>query len=331
MIDEIYPRLFLGVLADGIGNTSPGLQKLIEQHRYQNTIGHCFGSLVNAIYRDDPQSDIGLKYGRHLCPEVLCDYSRLMMTSKDTMDLLRLLEEVHPYHDGSYYPFVEISEEHVSIAIAFPYKAEITDFQRRFCCESIFAFTTNVLKRMSGKEFTPPKIRLDFPRPSYASEYVSLFGDNVRFDAGINLIEFESDYLKESLQTRDSILHQTYRDKCLLADHPRDNFVKAVALKLIQHHPESFGCPYLANLMNLSVRGLQNRLNKSGVTFSEVSSWVRRELSKKYLLQERRNVAWTGDLLGFESLSGFNRYFQNTFGMSANTFVNRYQIHKSSD
>ena len=325
MIDEIYPRLFLEVIPDEIKKRCPDFQLLMKGKEAEGEISPIFGKLIHAVYKQNPNSDIGLQYGRHLWPQTLCDYTRVMMTSEDVGSVLNLTERTHPTHGASYYPFMLNKNKVFSLALTFPYKAQVSPTQRRFCIEAVFSFTANGIKSTTQLDFKPLRASFDFPEPSYASEYQAIFGDNIRFDAPLNMIEFDEQYLLERLSTRNPTLHQVYLKKSKLDrqgnTEAKNSFEQNAIAYMMEHCPESFSCQNLARQMNLSVRGLQQKLKQQGVTFSEICNLTRRELTKIYLIQEKQTIDWTTDKLGFESRSGFSRFFKKEFKSTPSDFL----------
>jgi len=329
MIDEIYPRLFLEVIPEDIKKRCPDFQLLMKGKETEGEISPIFGKLINTIYKQNPNSDIGLQYGKYLWPQTLCDYTRVMMTSNDVGSVLNLTERTHPAHGASYYPFMLNKDKVFSLALTFPYKSYVSPMQRRFCIESVFSFTANGIKSTTELDFKPLFASFDFPEPRYVNEYRAMFGDNLRFNAPLNMIEFDDRYLLKRLSTRNPTLHQLYLKKSRLGHQEKPNetnnvnnsFEQTAIAYMIKHCPESFSCQNLAQHMNISVRGLQQKLKQQGVTFSDICNLTRRELTKIYLIQERQTIDWTTDKLGFESRSGFSRFFKKEFHSTPSDFL----------
>jgi len=213
-----------------------------------------------------------------------------------------------------------------SLSLIFPFKSIVSPTQRRFCTEAVYSFMVNSIKTITNNEFTPIRACFDFPEPTYKGEYSAIFGDNISFDAPLNLIEFDERYLNVCLSTHNPMLNQLYQNKCIdewqKTERSYDNFEHTVITRMMKNHPETFDCGTLAGAMNLSIRGLQKKFTKNETSFSELATRVRKELTKVYLIQEQRSIDWTAEKLGFKSRSGFSRFFKIEFNLTPTEFIN---------
>jgi len=320
MLDEIYSRLFLEVIPDTVNSNSSVIRNLINEQTNDKVSGSMYGKMIRTIYERNPDSNIGLQYGKYLWPQTLCDYSRVIVTSCDIGAAFKLIESVHHIHGASYYPFMRVMEGIFSLALTFPFKDCVSADQRRFCIEAVLSYMANALKATTEKDFKPLKVSFDFPEPSYVKEYQSIFGDNIIFNAPINMIEFDVSYLETPLLTSNPTLSKMYLKKSAddwkIKSRGGSDFEAVAVTCMLKNHPESFQCSELAKLMNLSVRGLQKKFTKHGVTFSQLTNRVRRELVKIYLFQEQQGIEKTADKLGFQSRSGFTRFFKTEFNLT---------------
>jgi len=87
----------------------------------------------------------------------------------------------------------------------------------------------------------------------------------------------------------------------------------------------------LASRLNISVRGLQKRLSKTGQSFSGISNQCRRELAKTYLIQQQQSVDYTAEQLGFQTNSGFRRFFKTEFNTSPSDFIEKSLEHELAE
>jgi len=330
MLDEIYPRLFLEIIPEALQIKNSDYQNLINGQKNDQSFSSRYGVLISKVYEYDPNSNIGLQFGKYLWPQTLCDYSRIIVSSSDVRSAFGLINKVHHIHGASYYPFTSIKNGVFSLALCFPFKDVVSANQRRFCIEAVLSYMANALKATTNREFRPLRVCFDFPEPSYLKEYQSLFGGNITFDSPINMIEFDDSYLSTPLSTSSSTLYSMYLKKSSgewrKKARQEDDFERMVVSCMLNHYPNSFDCSELARRMNLSVRGLQKKLTKHGVTFSQLVNRVRRELTKKYLFQEQLSIDKTADVLGFQSRSGFTRFFKAEFNSTPLEFLDSNPI-----
>ncbi len=95
------------------------------------------------------------------------------------------------------------------------------------------------------------------------------------------------------------------------------NFEYRAICNIMRHHP-------LADKLNISVRGLQKRLNKHGGSYSHLAHLARRELAKVYLYEDDHNLDYTAEKLGFQSSSGFRKFFKSEFSQTPAEYMSRF-------
>ncbi|MGH8345424.1 MAG: AraC family transcriptional regulator [Pseudomonas sp.] len=72
----------------------------------------------------------------------------------------------------------------------------------------------------------------------------------------------------------------------------------------------------IAQSMGMNVRTLQRKLEDNGVTFSDLSNTVRRELLQRYMENPRYQLHQIADLLGYSTPSSFTRWFTSQYGIA---------------
>mgnify|MGYP000358964332 CR=1 FL=1 len=319
MLDDIYPRLLLEILPEELKLNSLGIQRLISEHNADHDSNSVYGKLIKSIYTAQPNSNIGIKYGQHLLPSNLCDFSRILITSQNLRSAFEIVENTFFVHGASYYPFISNRKGVTSISFTFPFKTRVPASQKRFCAEATFSYIINAIQESIAPNFKPLNVYFDYDKPSYAKEYHASFGDNIRFNAPLCLLEFDEKYLYPTFRSHNIALHKMYLNKCFdnsRISEKQHSFEYKAACFLLQHHPESFNSKKLAAMLNISVRGLQKKLNKQELSFSHIANLARRELAKIYLIQKRQSIDFTAEQLGFQTSSGFRRFFKTEFEMS---------------
>jgi len=262
--------------------------------------------------------------GAFLLPSRLCDFSRVLVTSENLLSALKLMQQLNYLQGTCYHPFVAFQGGKVSLALTFPYKENPGPEQRRFCAETAFAYLVNGIRESIAPHFKPSRVCFDFARPNYHAQYSALFGGDIHFDKTLNLLEFDDHYLYKKYTSHNPTLHQMYLNKFLDQARHSERHIsfeyKAIAC-LLQHHPDALNSKKLATKLNISVRGLQKRLSKSGQSFSSIANQCRRELAKVYLVQEQQSLDYTAEQLGFQTSSGFRRFFKTEFEETPAEFI----------
>jgi AraC-like DNA-binding protein len=324
MFDEIYVRLLADVMPESIKPNTLDFDRLLTQFHAGTLPTSVYGLLIHQAYSHNPESDIGLRFGQHLHPATLCDLSRALLTSSNTRQLLKLIAKYHFTHGASYFPSIHIADDCWSIALTYPFENKAHRNKRRFCAEAAFYYFMNSFNELLSQPMKPKAVYLDFPKPVYADEY-SAWGCPVYFDHTIAMISFQSDFLEQPFHTSSPILHKIYINKCI------DRWRKSASTQHVEHravclmmqdHPDNFHSEALASKLNISVRGLQKRFNKQGESFSKLTHYARRELSKIYLFQKQETLDATAEKLGFQSASGFRRFFKQEFKQTPVEYLN---------
>lgn len=326
MLDEIYLRLLVELLPANLKLNSWETSRLLEQSHHDEDAGRMYAELIQQLYHHDPDSNIGLRFGQHLHPATLCDFSRALMTSPDFHTVVNLISRYHYVHSASYFPSIHIDDDTLSIALTYPFKPQVSLSQRRFCAEGVFSYIVNALRETIAANIQPERICFDFEQPRYAQEYGRHFACDMDFSQPLAMLVLDKSLLTRGLSTTNATLHSLYLNKCMdqwrRGPRYRDICYRAM-IALMQQHPESFSSQALANALNISVRGLQKRLNKHDLSFSHLSARARRELAKIYLFQRQATIDLTAEQLGFQTSSGFRRFFKSEFGQTPAEFVGR--------
>lgn len=326
MLDEIYLRLLVELIPNSVNFTQLDIKRLIDQFNEGSQAKAAYAEIIKAIYTDNPDSNIGLMFGQHLHPSTLCDLSRAFMTTDSIQQMIKLVELYHFTHGVSYFPFVHAEPGQFSIALTYPYKAFTSQHQRRFCAEAVFSYIINCLREIVASNIHPTEVCFDFPEPPYASEYAH-WHCPVKFNQPLAIIRFDDKYLRQNLMTQNAVLHPIYLNKCLdtwrKSERLNDLEYRTIAL-MMQHHPDTFNSEQLAKRLNISVRGLQKRLSKQGESFSHLANLARRELSKVYLFQKKYDMEYSAEQLGFQSSSGFRRFFKHEFNQTPAEYLKAF-------
>ena len=324
MLEDIYPRLLCELIPRDLSLSDLDIKRVIDNHNSGLYANSAYGQLIKSVYRENPQSRLGLQLGQYLLPSKLCDFSRVLVTSENLREALSLVERLYYVQGACYHPFVSHMRGKVHISLIFPYKNRISASQRRFCAETAFSFLINGIRETIAPNFTPSRVLFDFSAPDYQEQYSPLMGDKLLFNQQLNMIEFEDAYLFKRHAAYNPTLHHMYLNKFL--DFARNNeraasFEYKAISYLLLHHPDTMNSKKLATKLNISVRGLQKRLSKSEQSFSGIANLCRRELAKVYLVQEQQNLDYTAEQLGFQTSSGFRRFFKSEFDTTPAEFV----------
>ncbi|MGK0443951.1 MAG: AraC-like DNA-binding protein [Bermanella sp.] len=319
MFSDIYFRLLLEVMSkDKHIKVIPSLTSSDEKRAALNPVRH-FYKLIKSIYEQCPDSSIGLEFGRQVKPINACDFSRLIATSSDVISGLSILADDYPRLNLKPFPMLHKDEQHISMALCFPYEHAIEYGQKRFCSETFYSFCFSLLSDLVEQDVKPLALYLDYPEPSYGKEYRSKFDCEVVFGAPLSMMVFDRGIEHLELLSANECLHGVYLMKAQESWQQikrQHNFQYRVLSQLMKGFPDGFNGRHLAKTLNISPRGLQKRLSAEGSSFSLLSQVVRRELIKVCLFQRHNDLDEIAGILGFQSQVSFRKFFKLQFGVN---------------
>jgi AraC-like DNA-binding protein len=174
-----------------------------------------------------------------------------------------------------------------------------------------------------GDHFTPLRVTLQHPDPGCAERFEEMFKCPVAFAQDENVIWLDPDITAEPLATANPELVRI-NDQIVtdyLARLDADDIVMRVRSKLIEHLPSGGGDEaQIASELALSLRSLQRKLNKRGVTFSGLLEATRRELGRDYVRDSQHSFNEIAYLLGFTEPANFSRAFRRWYGKSPSEY-----------
>ncbi len=326
MISDIYFRLLLDTITK-----DPSIQKTPKSFK-DFSLGDFegdmatgyFSYLLEFAFLSNPQSNMGLSFGKNVVALNLCDFFRMITTAETVEECL--LATVSIYHILGLvpYPVVYKGPEVSSVAIAFPYEPTCEEYVRRFTSEVFFAYGLDLFQKSVSEDVKPIRMFLDFPKPDYFEQYQDLFHCEIVYNSPISLVEFPSSMLSASLPSHNKPLHNIYMARAFeqWADTKRNQSFRYRAItQLMSQSPYNFSSSNLAAAMNISTRGLQKRLAAEDSSYSQVCRQARRELAKICLFQKRMGFDETASALGFQTQVSFRKFFKEQFGGSPKAYL----------
>lgn len=322
MFSDIYFRLLVELMEQD--NNLPGIPapKLSSNDAYAPV--RYFSELIDYIYEHDHDSGLGIRFGNHLSPLNVCDFSRLLTTADTFRDALNIL--IKYYHMMGLKPFPSVNEQSdtFTIALSFPYKEGYVEGCKRFAEETFYAYTVNFVKDIVCPGINPVRVHLDYSEPKYSTEYLSQFQCPIEYNAPLSVIEFSEHLLDMPLSTANASLHKVYLNRAMDAwqtlKREQSTCYRAIT-HTMQNAPGCFNAQVLADSLSISIRGLQKRLSAEGSSISYVSQLARRELTKLCMIQKGMDTEDTARLLGFQTVASFRKFFKQQFGISPTSFL----------
>ncbi|MEQ5840331.1 AraC family transcriptional regulator [Paraburkholderia acidicola] len=146
------------------------------------------------------------------------------------------------------------------------------------------------------------------------SLYEKFFGCPVDFGDVCTRVRFPASYLMKPMAHADPGLRallDRQAQALLLAQPDPDAFERAVQESLLKLLPE--GAPTIsrvAQVLHMSARTLQRRLEAGGETWQSMLDRTREHLARQYLLDRSLSLSDIALLLGYSEQSAFNRAFR---------------------
>lgn len=191
---------------------------------------------------------------------------------------------------------------------------------RCFADETLLVMIHGLMCWLVGRRIPLLAAEFAYPRPSYATEYTTLFSDYTRFDAVATSVRFDAKFLLLRPIQNSATL------KAFLNGAPRSVFLKyrnerGWAAKVRGRMRRTLGrssLPALDELaleFHVSATTLRRRLEAEGTNIKEIRDQVRCDIAIDRLRNTKLSTADIALLLGFPEPSAFYRAFKRWTGV----------------
>lgn len=174
-----------------------------------------------------------------------------------------------------------------------------------------------------GDKLSPDIVTFKHPPLESTADYFSYFRCPVEFNARQCSITFPSKIVDKRLSGSNPMLAQL-NDQVMvkylanLDENDIINRVKTTIIELLADGRLSDG--KVAEVLYMSNRTLQRKLQEQGTTFKKILTEVRRELALKYIQNHQMTLTELSFQLGFSEMSAFSRAFKHWTGKSPRDF-----------
>lgn len=172
----------------------------------------------------------------------------------------------------------------------------------------------------TGERFTPLSVSFQHVAPADVSEYLRVFGENVRFGALKNEIELPASVLALPLREPDPSLRDYLeaRAKVLLfrlgEGRELENAVRTKIDEELANGTPSVAA--VAKRLGMSARTLQRRLGVESLSFTELVDDVRKTSALGLIENPRFSIFEIAALVGYRDAESFRAAFQRWTGMA---------------
>jgi AraC-like DNA-binding protein len=176
------------------------------------------------------------------------------------------------------------------------------------------------LRYVSGGAFVPRLLGLPMPRPADDAVRQGLFGQSPAYDHPCAEMLVDAATWQMPARSADPLLHATLRAMAaqLQLAQPGDSTLeRALRARLRDALAQGRAdAPRMAELLGVSERTLQRRLNEAGHSFSEVVEAFRREEAARLLSASRLPLVEVAARLGYAEQTSFTRAFRRWNGVT---------------
>lgn len=188
--------------------------------------------------------------------------------------------------------------------------------------ESQLGISLQILYSLTGKRIKPMQIRTIYDKEGDNDNLNNYFKCPIQYATNEFALLFDSSILDFPILTANNQLLSII-EKLIIEMKERGqetNLSNAIRKYLLQCLPTiDVDIKTVAQNLNIGERTLQRRLRKENTSYREILNSVRIELSERYI-EENISFAEIAYLLGFDSQSAFNKFFQKHFQKQPSIF-----------
>ncbi|MBY6094131.1 AraC family transcriptional regulator [Ferrimonas balearica] len=192
--------------------------------------------------------------------------------------------------------------------------------------EAYCATAVQLFRLMLDEGFSPDRVTFRHPaEPAKTEAFAEFFGCPVEFGSEDTLLIFNRSALVRPHMFANPALAASL-DQWIterLASFTESQFATQVQRYLLdQLLFEPVDAETVASHLNMSVRTMQRKLKKEGVSFHQLLNDCRHHLAIKLVAEKKRPLAEIAQMLGFADQSSFTRAFRQWTGISPKQYGN---------
>lgn len=200
----------------------------------------------------------------------------------------------------------------------------------RHDCEMTLAITLRFARLATGVDWTPLEVNFKHAAPADTSEHRRIFRSPVHFSRPVNEIIFDPSLLNLPIVEADAALCAVldrHAEELLTKVPRRGGFADEVRSLLFESlNGGDASLEAVAQHLGTSPRTLQRKLKEEGTTHQDLLDEIRRDLSKRYLIEPQMAICEVAYLLGFSEPSAFHRAFRRWTGITPKEYRRSAQI-----
>lgn len=180
-----------------------------------------------------------------------------------------------------------------------------------FLCEEALCSATVFARSLIGERWSPTRVELGYPAPSYAREYGLLLRCPIQFSTEANRVCFPSSMLAQPLSTHCESIKTLAIDVCrrMLGLGRAADITMAVETVLERDLPRQLSMADVAARLHVSERTLRRQLALAGENFSAIRDRVRQRRAMYILRESALSIAAVAREVGYKDIRDFRRAY----------------------
>lgn len=260
---------------------------------------------------------IALTLTRYFQPSTYSAPGLAMVSSRNVLEgLQRCIRYFRHTTDVAHIELQEQGEQ-LALAISIPPQNQPCAVE---AVEAYCATAVRLFRLMLDEEFCPDRVSFEHDAPAEkARAFRDFFGCDVAFgEAQTQLLFTRSTLVKPHMFANPALaasLDQWITER--LSHFTESQFATQVQRYLLDHLLfEPLDAESVASQLNMSVRTMQRRLKKEGISFNQLLNECRHHLAIKLVAEKNLPLTEIAHMLGFADQSSFTRAFRQWTGVS---------------
>lgn len=283
------------------------LESRLAAHQIATLLQHCNNKLN--------RTDFSIEVAKHFHPSMFHALGYAMMSSFSLRDALERLARYKRVVSNTC--TITMTEQDTDVSFDMhidTYPDSHRPVLEACLIETFLATIVTFARELIGSSMAPKVVCLTAAKPLQQLDYLSVFFDcNVEYESEKNALIFSREVVDTKLLVGNSIITQVHEKVLdeLLNRIDKGDLIYLV--KTIIYDALPMGAPSqsdVAKQLGMSLRNLQRKLVDKGTTYKDLLDSTRKKLALDYIRQQHISFSETGYLVGFASVSNFNRAFK---------------------
>ncbi|MFT5274948.1 MAG: AraC-like DNA-binding protein [Saprospiraceae bacterium] len=287
--------------------------EMIELSQFCDLFEHSAGQTGN--------DNFGLHFGAAFAPERLGAIGYIAISSPTLAAALKSMIRYFPAHQG--HSSFQLTQDSDLLWLNYRILDEKI-VNRRQDAELSLGMFVNIFRHALGKDWAPLEVHFEHHRPDKWSDHESIFNAPVNYGRRTNSMAFRRSDLDALMPEQDPFLYSVIESalserRAKIADQVdfATSVKNEIRLRLGESPPSVVE---ISRIFGLSSKTLQRQLREQKLSFQNLLSAARQDLSIHYLSNENITLTEIAHRLGYSELSAYSRAFSAWTGMNPQRF-----------